>query len=156
MFFGLFNILASFQRYVNKILAKKLEVFCNIVAMWPITWSYLLSFYDILLNLHSLTILLLLTFQYIKLHPSIIIEILHWWGVRLLVLLAIILLQFRSLFTNISLLGLTFSIFKTIQETNCSTKSYNWRRYKKQNQPRILLVWRTWLLFINTVPQKPL
>ena len=27
MFFGLFNALATFQRYVNKILAKKLDVF---------------------------------------------------------------------------------------------------------------------------------
>ena len=89
------------------------------------------------------------TFRYTKSHPSIAIEIPHWWGVHPFVLLAIIPLQFRSLFTNIPLLGLAFSISETLRESDYPTKFYNWGRHMKQNQPRMVLVWKTWLLFIK-------
>ena len=89
------------------------------------------------------------TFRYIKPHPSIAVETPHWWGARLLVLPAIIPLQFRSLLTNIPLLGLALSISETIRESDYPTKSYNRGRHTKQNQPRMVLVWRTWLFFIK-------
>ena len=89
------------------------------------------------------------TSQYTNFHASIAIKILHWWGTRLLILPGIILLQFQSLFTNIPLLGLALSISKTIWESDYSMKFYNKRRHIKQNQPRMVLVWRTWLFFIK-------
>ena len=93
--------------------------------------------------------LTLLTSRYTKPYPSIAVETPHWWGARPLVLSAIILLKFRSLLINIPLLGLVLSISDTIWESDYPTKSYNRGRHTKQNQPRIVLVWRTWLLFIK-------
>ena len=89
------------------------------------------------------------TSRYTKSHPSIAVETPHWWGARPLVLPAVIPLQFRSLLTNIPLLGLALSTSETIRESDYPTKSYDWGRHTKQNQPRMVLVWRTWLLFIK-------
>ena len=89
------------------------------------------------------------TFRYTKPHLSIAVETPHWWGARPLVLPAVILLQFRSLLTNISLLGFALFTPETIQESDHPTKSYDQGRHTKQNQPRMVLVWRTWLLFIK-------
>ena len=89
------------------------------------------------------------TFRYTKLYLSIAFNILHWWGAHPLVLPAVILRQFRSLLTNIPLLGLAFSTSKIIRESDYPTKSYNWGRHTKQNQQRMVLVWKTWLLFIK-------
>ena len=91
--------------------------------------------------------LTLSTSRYTKSHHFIAIEILHWWEMRPLVLLAIILLQFWSLLTNISLLGLVHSTSEIIRELDYLIKSYNWRKYTKQNQLRMVLVWRMWLFF---------
>ena len=93
--------------------------------------------------------LTLSTFQYTKPHLSIAVETSHWWGARLLVLPTVISLQFRSLLINIPLLGLALSISEIIRKSDYPMKSYNWRRHIKQNQPRMIFVWRTWLLFIK-------
>ena len=93
--------------------------------------------------------LILPTSRYTKTHPSIAVKTPYWWGARPLVLPAVIPLQFRSLLTNIPLLGLAFSTSETIRESDYRTKSYNQGRHTKQNQPRMVLVWRTWLLFIK-------
>ena len=92
---------------------------------------------------------ILSTSRYTKPHLSIIVETPHWWEARLLVLPAVIPLQFRSLLINIPLLGFALSTSETIRESEYPTKSYNWRRYTKQNQPRMVLVWKTWLFFIK-------
>ena len=89
------------------------------------------------------------TFRYTKSHLSIAVQTPHWWGARPLVLPAVILLQFWFLLTNIPLLGLALSTSEIIRELDYPTKSYNWKRYTKQNQPKIVLMWRTWLLFIK-------
>ena len=89
------------------------------------------------------------TSQYTKPHLSIAIETPHWWESHPLVLPAVIPLQFRFLLTNILLLGLALSTSETIQELDYSMKSFNWRRHTKQNQPRMMLMWRTWLFFIK-------
>ena len=122
-----------------------------IVMSWPCDLSR-----DLIIH-HSTTFyqftstyyLTLPTSQYTKSHLSIAVETPHWWVAHPLVLPAVIRLQFRSLLTNILLLGLALSTSETIRESDYSTKSYDRGKHTKQNQPRMMLVWRTLFLFIK-------